>query len=186
MGEQQPPPTPAKGGPRRRAATAVRAVPLSPEAWSPFGWLPVEDADAGDRAHRLRFEWDDAHVNFIGHDAAEVRREGTRLRCSEMYRHDTHTQALLVVDAPAVIAVAPAGHSFRGPPDAEAVRAFLLEPGDAVVLHRGTWHWGPYPRRASHVRLFNLQGLRYAEDNTRADLDAAGAAVEVRLPAGEG
>jgi hypothetical protein len=34
---------------------------------------------------------------------------------------------------------------------------------------------------AEEVRLFNVQGWRYREDNQRVDLAAAGAAVEVRL-----
>ena len=50
----------------------------------------------------------------------------------------------------------------------------MLEPGETVVLHRGTWHWGPFPiRGAASVRLLNVQGRRYAEDNASVDLSAA-------------
>jgi hypothetical protein len=48
-----------------------------------------------------------------------------------------------------------------------------------VVLHRGTWHWGPYPLAAEAVRLFNVQGLRYREDNESVDLEAIEASVDV-------
>jgi hypothetical protein len=48
-----------------------------------------------------------------------------------------------------------------------------------VVLHRGTWHWGPYPVGAESVRLFNVQGLRYREDNDSVDLLARGMPVDV-------
>ena len=47
------------------------------------------------------------------------------------------------------------------------------------MLHQGTWHWGPFPiRDASSVRLLNVQGRRYAEDN--ASVDLSGSVVEVR------
>ena len=69
---------------------------------------------------------------------------------------------------------------MTSPADAGAIRAFLLEPLSSVVLHRGTWHWGPFPVDAESVTLFNVQGRRYVEDNDRADLAALGAPVDVR------
>ena len=48
-----------------------------------------------------------------------------------------------------------------------------------MVLHRGTWHWGPFPVDADSVRLFNVQGLRYAEDNACVDLAARELDVDV-------
>ncbi|HMK63265.1 MAG TPA: hypothetical protein VK386_06575, partial [Acidimicrobiales bacterium] len=82
-----------------------------------------------------------------------------------------------------VLAVAERAVAFAHPDDATSVRAFRLEPLDALVLHRGTWHWGPHPIDADVVHLFNVQGWRYLEDNTRIDLEAAGAAVDVQLAA---
>lgn len=171
-------------GGREPASTTrrVMAGPLDAEAWSDFGWLPVDDTDPADGARRLTYLWGDPHVNVIGHRADEISRAGGVLHCPEMYRHDTHTQVLMVLDVRAVVAVAPAHVSFEHPEDAEAIRAFVLEPLDAFVLERGTWHWGPFPAEADEVRLFNVQGLRYAEDNTRVDLEALGAAVDVVLP----
>jgi ureidoglycolate hydrolase len=154
---------------------------LTEDAWSPFGWLPVADTDPSDGEHRLEFQWDDAHVNIIGHLRSEVPVTPRGLRCEMLYRHDTHTQTLMVLDVPAVIAVAPAAVTFNDVADAAAVCAFRLEPLEPLVLHRGTWHWGPFPTSASEVRLFNVQGLRYAEDNRGIDLDAAHMAVEVVL-----
>ncbi len=165
---------PAAASPRR-----VTAHALSEEAWRPFGWIPVRDTDERHTRQRLAFDWNDPHVNVIEHRADEIARSDGALRCTEMYRHDTHTQVLLVLDAAAVLAVAPASMSFDHPDDAQSVRAFLLGRLDAVVLHRGTWHWGPFPLGAEAVHLFNVQGLRYAEDNTRVDLEAAGAALDV-------
>ena len=98
-----------------------------------------------------------------------------------LYRHDTHTQSVMSLDVPAIIAVAPAGEDFSQPGAAAAIRVFRLEPLEPLVLHRGTWHWGPFPVAAEWVRLFNVQGLRYAEDNACVDLAAIGMAIDVVL-----
>ncbi len=70
------------------------------------------------------------------------------------------------------------------PRDLDTLRAFVLKPLDCFVLHRGTWHWGPFPIERAPVRLLNVQGRRYAEDNASVDLPArAGAVVEVAVHA---
>jgi ureidoglycolate lyase len=155
--------------------------PLTADSWAPFGWLPVSDTDPSDGASTLEFEWGDAHVNRIGHRRDEVPAVDGGLRCTALYRHLTHTQVLMPLDVRSVVAVAPASVGMTSPADAGTVRAFLLEPLEAVVLHRGTWHWGPFPVAAESVTLFNVQGRRYVEDNDRADLESLGAPVDVRL-----
>jgi ureidoglycolate hydrolase len=159
----------------------VNPEPLSEQAWAPFGWLPVADTDPRDGDSRLSFAWDDVHVNIIGHARAEVPETDDGLRCQMLFRHDTHTQAVMSLDVPAVIAVAPAERDFSGSTDAESIRVFRLEPLQPVVLHKGTWHWGPFPVDADSVRLFNVQGLRYAEDNTCMDLATRELDVDVVL-----
>jgi len=152
---------------------------LTPVRWAPFGWLPVADTDPADGEGRLSFAWVDAHVNLIGHRRDEVPAVPGGLRCEILFRHATHTQALMPLDVPAVIVVAPAGVGLGTPGDAESIRAFRLPVLSPVVLHRGTWHWGPYPVGAESVRLFNVQGLRYREDNDSVDLLARGMPVDV-------
>ena len=101
--------------------------------------------------------------------------------CAVLYRHDTHTQTLMVLNCPAIVAVAPADVDFSDPRDLDAVRAFRLEVQDALVLARGTWHWGPFPVDEPVVQLFNVQGRRYAEDNASVSLpERQGAVVAVR------
>ena len=158
---------------------AVVAEPLSEDAWAPFGWLPLADTDPQDGVQTMTFEWDDAHVNLIGHLRTEVPETVDGLRCEMLYRHDTHTQSLMPLNVPAVIAVAPANVEFTREGDAESVRAFRIEPLEPLVLHRGTWHWGPFPILGDEVRLFNVQGLRYAEDNRCVDLAAKGLSFDV-------
>jgi ureidoglycolate hydrolase len=162
-------------------------VALTEAEWSPFGWLPVADVDPRDGKETLTFEWADAHVNLIGHARAEVPETPAGLRCEMLFRHDTHTQALMPLNVPAVIVVAPADVEFadqdkdQAQADRASIRAFRIEPLESLVLHRGTWHWGPFPLEGPEVRLFNVQGLRYAEDNRCVDLASKELAVEVEV-----
>src|SRR5271166_1731784 len=118
------------------AASTARAVvpcPLTEADWSPFGWIPVADTDPRDGEHRMTFEWADAHVNLIGHARAEVPETARGLRCEMLYRHDTHTQALMALDVSAVIAVAPAAVEFAEEQDAGSIRVFRIEPLEPLV-----------------------------------------------------
>ena len=154
---------------------------LDGESWAPFGWLPVRDTDPRDGSHRLRFDWSDAHANIICHRSHEVPSSARGLMCQMLYRHLTHTQVLLVLNCEAVLAVAPPSCTFAQPADLGLIEAFVVRPHDALVLHPGTWHWGPFPITTPQVDMFNVQGLRYAEDNDRIEL---GADIDVVLPAG--
>jgi ureidoglycolate hydrolase len=163
----------------------VRTITLRPDAldataFAPFGWVPVDDTDPRDRDYVYEFTWGDAHVNVISHAPEEVEHTGRGAVCAVMYRHDSHTQVLMPLNVDSVVAVAPAAVDFTQPAHLDTVRAFRLQPLDSLALHRGTWHWGPFPTGAEPVRMFNVQGKRYAEDNASVDLGAtAGAVFEV-------
>lgn len=167
------------GGDSGEAGRRVRATPLTEADWAAFGWIPVPDTDSRDGTHRLAFEWDDVHVNLISHGIDEVTSVAGGLRCDALFRHRTHTQVLMPLDSDAVIAVARATVAFSEAADADQVRAFTLRPQEAVVLHRGTWHWGPFPIGSRRVTLFNIQGLRYREDNDSVDLAGKGMSIDV-------
>ena len=154
-------------------------MPVTATGFEPFGWLPVADTDPADGTNRLEFEWGDPHLNLIRHGPEEVERVGEALRCERMFRHKTHTQALLVLDAESVLAVAPANVDLSSPSDVESVRAFRLKPLDAFVLRRGTWHWGPFPLGREAVHLYNLQGFSYTRDNESADLSSFELSISV-------
>ena len=157
----------------------IHPVPLSRDGWAPFGWLPVADTDPSDGDHRLEFAWQDVHVNRIGHRRDEVRSVAGGLRCEVLFRHATHTQVVMPLDVTAVVVVARPDLTMESPEDVDQVQAFVLDRLEPIVLHRGTWHWGPYPIGADYVELFNVQGLRYAEDNHSVDLAALGAPIDV-------
>ena len=146
--------------------------PLRAAGWDPFGWLPVADTDPRDAGFNYEFAWGDAHVNVIAHGPEEVERADGLLVCDRFYRHDTHTQTLLVLDRPSVIVVVPAARALKEVADLDSARAFIVRPLEGFALFRGTWHWGPFPLGDEPVHLWNLQGKRYAEDNRCADLVA--------------
>jgi len=159
------------------AVTILRPQVITAEAWAPFGWLPVADTDPADGTHTLEYQWTDPHLNLIAHAADEVEWVPEGAVVARMYRHDTHTQALMSVNCPGIIAVAAADMEFGQAGDLSAIRAFVVEPLDAFVLHRGSWHWGPFPVGDEPIRLLNVQGRRYAEDNASVDIAALGPVV---------
>lgn len=162
--------------------TSLRAEALTAEAWEPFGWIPVLDTDPADGANTLSYDWGDPHLNVITHAPDEVRRTPDGQVCDRLYRHDTHTQALMALNCDAVLAVAAAATTFDDPAHLGSIRAFVVRRSEVLVLHRGTWHWGPFPLGDEPVRLLNVQGRRYAEDNASVDLAAAvGVVIEVKV-----
>jgi ureidoglycolate hydrolase len=158
----------------------LEAGPLTEAPWTPFGWIPVADTDPRDATYTYEFLWDDVHVNVISHAPDEIDHTDRGSICAVMYRHDTHTQTLMPLNVDSVVAVAPSGVDFSDAAHLETVRAFRLHPLESFALHRGTWHWGPFPLGPEAVRMFNVQGKRYAEDNASVDLAArTGAVFEV-------
>jgi hypothetical protein len=146
-----------------------RVIDLDPiaatgESFAGYGVLPPDEGDGRPTAD-LEFLLDDGWVNYIGHTLDEIEVRDGRLRCELLNRHDTHTQTLMPMSGDAVVVVAPAAVDFSRPEHFDTVRAFALPQYTCVHLHRGTWHWGPYPVGADHVRVFNIQGRGYPNDN---------------------
>ncbi|RAZ72343.1 ureidoglycolate lyase [Mesorhizobium atlanticum] len=59
-------------------------------------------------------------------------------RCAEMERHLGTEEAIFCAGAPVVLAVAPA--SAAPAPRRDEIEAFIVSPGQAVVMDRGVWH----------------------------------------------
>ena len=96
------------------------------------------------------------------------------------FHHLTHTQAILVLNCPAVMAVAPAGCTFEKSDDLEPVRSFLLRPHDSFVL--GTWYvaLGPVPTGRAASRAVQRPGsCDMRRTMICANLADLGASIEV-------
>jgi ureidoglycolate hydrolase len=137
--------------------------PLTPEAFAPFGVLPPDEGDAP--TADLEFRLNDGWVNYIGHTLDEVEVVDGALRCDMLNRHDTHTQTLMPLSGDSIIVVAPADVPLTADDELATVQAFVVRRYECVHLRRGTWHWGPYPIGAESVRVFNIQGRGYPNDN---------------------
>jgi ureidoglycolate hydrolase len=109
-------------------------------------------------------------VNFIGHTLDEIEVRDGQLRCELLNRHDTHTQTLMPMSGNALVVVAPPDVDFSEPAHFSTVKAFALPQFTCVHLHRGTWHWGPYPVGANEVRVFNIQARGWPTDNGIVEL----------------
>ena len=75
----------------------LEAGTLTEERWAPFGWLPVRDTDPRDGQSHLEFAWDDVHLNVIAHFTDEIPHVNGGLVCQMLFRHLTHTQAIMVL-----------------------------------------------------------------------------------------
>ena len=151
-----------------------RTIDLEPiaatrDSFADYGVLPPDEGD-GQPTADLEFLLADGWVNYIGHALGEVEVRDGRLCCTLLNRHDTHTQTLMQMSGDAVVVVAPANVDFSRPEHFDTVKAFALPQHTCVHLHRGTWHWGPYPVGADHVRIFNIQGRGYPNDNGVVEL----------------
>jgi ureidoglycolate hydrolase len=146
----------------------LEAVAATRDAFAPFGVLPPDEGDGAPTAD-LEFLLNDGWVNYIAHSLDEIPVVDGTYHCELLNRHDTHTQTLMPMSGDAVVVVAPAELDFSAPAHFDAVRAFVLPRHTCVHLHRGTWHWGPYPIDAPDVRIFNIQGRGYVHDNGIVD-----------------
>src|SRR5689334_23273724 len=160
----------------------LEAQSLTRDGFAPFGLLPPDEGDAP--TADLEFLQNDGWVNYIGHTLGEIDVVDGALRCDVLNRHDTHTQTLMPVSGDAVVVVAPADVPLASADQLGTVRAFLVRRYECVHLHRGTWHWGPYPVDDDVVRVFNIQGRGYPNDNGVAALARdLGAVFDVPRPA---
>lgn len=128
---------PIKPAPARVAAVPVAEIDLAPfgssfslsgegagvSVASGHGWVDVSTAQPLVRAP--------AHLGMtLG--------AGLPFTTHRMERHLYTEEAILCMEAPVVLAMAPATSALQ--PSAVEVVAVLLEPGEVVVMAPGTWH----------------------------------------------
>lgn len=131
-------------------------TPISAAAFAPFGTL-IEITEDG-----VPFAPDTDAALVLNRGTPRfyvMNLHGKPLQFRHITRHLEVTQCLASVGgAPWFIAVAPphAPDDAAAHPDPDAIRAFRIEGNQAIMLHRSTWHAGPYflgPQQA----FFNLE-----------------------------
>ena len=121
------------------------ALKLTPAAFAPFGQILDLVAGGGDALVRTDGPgWQDCYTRapLIGTNGSLglTRSGGMPFDLHQMERHPNTQEALFCLDAPIVLAVAPAGAQPQ--PEIADIRAFVIPKGVAVVLEAGTWHDG--------------------------------------------
>jgi ureidoglycolate lyase len=128
------------------APSVIVPVPVSPEVFAPFGHVIAQGADAPAGTLDLAGGTPRLWVMSVT-DRPPV--------FDRITRHHRVTQALASADAiPFWLVVAAPGTDPAAV--GAALRAFIVPPATAVLLHAGTWHAGPFfaPRT---MRFFNLE-----------------------------
>jgi ureidoglycolate lyase len=122
---------------------AIVAQPVTPENFAPYGRVYdlMGDADAaviwtaGDG-------WNDGFTRTpliagSGH-LGITRGGGAPWSCVAMERHPGTEEAIFCAAEPVILAVAPASEASA--PHRDDIKAFVIAPGQAVVMHRNVWH----------------------------------------------
>jgi ureidoglycolate lyase len=69
---------------------------------------------------------------------------------------ENKVEFLLPITGPVIQAVAPPGDlsDHTQQPDAATVRAFIIRPGQAIIMAPGTWHWAALPLEGKTLYYF--------------------------------
>jgi ureidoglycolate lyase len=105
---------------RMTGITSQEPPDLSGEGW--FCWYPAGDLQAG--APQLGL----------------VRADPRPLVVEALERHQDREEWVYALDRPYIQVVALSAAADPGKPDANTARAFLIEPGQGLVMNRGIWH----------------------------------------------
>ena len=122
---------------------AIIARPVTPENFSRFGTVYDLSDDADPKAIWTAGDgWRDGFtrtplIEGSGH-LGITRGGGAPWSCTVMEQHPGSEEALFCAAFPIVLAVAPA--SAGEAPHRNDIEAFVIAPGQAVVMHRGVWH----------------------------------------------
>jgi ureidoglycolate lyase len=158
---------------------------LDDEAFRPFG-RAVKLPQA--RARKRGIDWDCwfelGSLGACEPSVGIVLTRPTDGRIEQMEREPT-SELLLPVTGAVVQAVAPPGDldDAGAQPDADAVAAFVVEPGEAVIMAPGTWHWAAIPLRGETLYYFVTQAQRLEPGQSPWVPFRAGRTVKIDLTA---
>ena len=160
-----------------RPALEVRRLPVSPldaAAFDPYGAIIGPESADSPRLNRapgnLGYLWIQKPLEFPRQAyVGSLRYYYRATRCEFMQKHPESTVVLIPLGfAPSIIYVATDGNPDE--PDLATARAFLLEGGRGVILHRGTWVRYAYPLGAFADFAYVTQRVDPATANTSDDV----------------
>lgn len=125
------------------APDAIVAQPATPENFSRFGTVYDLSNDTDPKAiWTLGDGWSDGFTRTplmtgSGH-LGITRGAGAPWLCAAMERHPGTEEAIFCAAQPVVLAVAPASDADAA--NRDEIEAFVIAPGQVVVMRRGVWH----------------------------------------------
>jgi ureidoglycolate lyase len=129
----------------------IKAEPLTPEAYRPFGQVIGMDKV------QMKIVNDRFRMSMINMKCQPF-------RITHLNRHIRSTQALIPLGGKAgLIGVAPPTVNMDNPEDLKQIRAFINDGSCGVNIDLGTWHMAPLPL-GPEVSVVNIQGEHSGED----------------------
>ena len=152
----------------------IKAVPISNEAFAPFGQFYSMDAPKGyalcGELHRFfpdRLVADSQHR--VGYSPIVVKKPEKMIITQQEY-HTTTWEMILPLDDDMILHVAPAS---AGTPVTEQAKAFLVPKHTLVKMNAAIWHLAPLPaNKDALTAMIILPECTYANDCTVVDLPA--------------
>lgn len=119
------------------------------QTFSPFGKLILPHQENPDKSGVGWKCWVPLELLEVGSTKLQiglVELEKQELKVDQMERHETREEMLWPIDKPIVQLVGLPRHLMDGDsrPKVEEVKAFLLQPGQIVIMNKGTWHAPAY------------------------------------------
>ncbi|MDQ0322369.1 ureidoglycolate lyase [Pararhizobium capsulatum DSM 1112] len=125
------------------APDVIVARPVTPDNFARFGTVYDLTNDTDPKAIWTAGEgWSDGFTRMpliegSGH-LGVTRTAAAPWLCAAMERHPGTEEAIFCAAQPIILAVAPASDANAA--NREDIEAFVIEPGQAVVMRRGVWH----------------------------------------------
>ena len=153
----------------------LKAVPISHEAFAPFGQFYSMDAPKGyalcGELHSFfpdRLVADSQHR--VGYSPILVKKPEKMIITQQEY-HTTTWEMIMPMNDDMILHVAPAS---AGTPVTEHAKAFIVPKNTLVKLNAAIWHLAPLPASAEVLSaMIILPECTYANDCTVVDLPAA-------------
>ena len=150
----------------------IKAIPISNEAFAPFGQFYQMDAPQGyalcGELHRFfpdRLVADSLHR--VGYSPILVKKP-EKMVITQQENHTTTWEMLLPLDDDMIIHVSPAS---AGTPATEYAQAFIVPKNTLVKLNAAVWHLAPLPvSKEQLTAIVILPECTYANDCTVVDL----------------
>lgn len=144
----------------------IKAVPVTKENFAPFGryfnFFDIPARESEDfTAYTSIAELTDEPMNL----GITVCRGADQFTSVSMERHMLTEEPQFCGDGEMILTVADSDPDRY--PEAEDVKAFIMKPGDVVVLAKGIWHDANHGTKEGHDVLYYFMATNKEPDNLR-------------------